>query len=126
MTGLAFVVPGRPIPAARPRVTGKGTYTPRTTRVAESAVAAYARTQWRLPPTPKGTRWSVRIIASFPDHRRADVDNLAKTVMDGMTGIVYEDDDQVTELHVTRVQVDRGVGSTSVVAYLLDDDDPLI
>ena len=42
----------------------------------------------------------------FPDRRRRDADNAAKTIMDALNGIAWGDDSQVAELTVTR-QVDR-------------------
>lgn len=37
----------------------------------------------------------------FHDHRRRDVDNI-KMILDSMTGIVFEDDSQVDDLHIRK------------------------
>jgi len=37
--------------------------------------------------------------------RKLDVDNIAKSVLDGLNGITYEDDDQVVELLVRKYKV---------------------
>ena len=36
--------------------------------------------------------------------RRIDVDNCAKSILDGMNGIVYEDDNQVVDLRVRKLR----------------------
>lgn len=52
------------------------------------------------------------------DHgRRVDTDNLAKAVMDGLTGIAWEDDSQVCVLVATR---ERVAGDPGVDVRILD------
>jgi len=36
---------------------------------------------------------------------RADVDNLSKSILDGLNGIAFEDDSQVVDLHVHKRKV---------------------
>lgn len=38
----------------------------------------------------------------FRARKRGDVDNRIKVLLDSMIGVLYDDDDQVTELHVYR------------------------
>lgn len=38
---------------------------------------------------------------------RLDADNIAKSILDGLNGIAYEDDDQVIELLVRKHKVTR-------------------
>jgi Holliday junction resolvase RusA-like endonuclease len=38
---------------------------------------------------------------------KPDLDNLAKTVLDGMNGIVYQDDSQIVELHISKKYSDH-------------------
>jgi Holliday junction resolvase RusA-like endonuclease len=40
---------------------------------------------------------------------RPDVDNIAKTVLDGMNGVIYADDAQVTYLKVTKKYAEEGM-----------------
>jgi len=40
---------------------------------------------------------------------RPDVDNIAKTVLDGMNGVIYEDDAQVTYLKVSKKYAEEGM-----------------
>jgi Holliday junction resolvase RusA-like endonuclease len=48
---------------------------------------------------------------------RPDVDNIAKTVLDGMNGVVYADDAQVTFLKVTKKYAEEG----SVTVWLSEN-----
>ena len=48
---------------------------------------------------------------------RPDVDNIAKTVLDGMNGVVYEDDAQVTHLKVNKKYAQEG----SVTVWLSEN-----
>lgn len=90
-------------PAARPVVTRKGnTFTPKSSREAQSEVRAMfiqANPGWVADKT---TRWALVISLLPKTRRRADVDNLAKTVMDGLNGALYHDDGQVDQLTVIR------------------------
>ncbi len=47
----------------------------------------------------------------LPDRRARDIDNLSKTVLDGMNKIVYLDDKQITRLHLSK-QVSSEPGIT--------------
>lgn len=42
---------------------------------------------------------AINIIFYVPN-KRSDLDNLLKGTLDCLTGIIYEDDSQITELHV--------------------------
>jgi len=48
---------------------------------------------------------------------RPDVDNIAKTVLDGMNGVVYEDDAQVMYLKVSKKYAEEG----SVTVWLAEN-----
>jgi Holliday junction resolvase RusA-like endonuclease len=112
---VCFVVPGRPVPKARPRFGHGGrVFTPTSTLNAERAVASAAWRAW-----PKHSAFSDRpceidatfvyaVPASWPKSRRmaalagdvpmvagADIDNLLKTVLDGLNGGPITDDSRV-------------------------------
>src|SRR5690606_5800939 len=98
---IRFVVPGRPHGKRRPRVTMRGrtaiVYTPRETREYEQRVAWEAKAAGaRVLDGPVG----VRIVCVTPRRNRPDLDNAAKSVLDGLNGICWNDDRQVIELHV--------------------------
>ena len=108
---ISFVVPGKPVPMARPRVTMHGTYTPKRCRDYKAAVAAAARAAMRgkepmtgavscycyfvfEPPksTPKG---KIQDMIHAWYTIKPDTDNLLKSITDAVSGIVYIDDKQI-------------------------------
>jgi len=111
---MRIVLDMNPVPASRARVSKYGTYHLPTYRKfltqAKEALKKIMRGQSidRRPlsvaitccvQTPKKTE------RSWP---RGDVDNYAKAVLDSMSGIVFEDDDQVLELTVNKSFAKKG------------------
>jgi len=105
---VRFVVPGEPVPKARPRM-GRGgrVYTPARTVNFEKRVAICAA---NANPEIFTGSVAVRIWISLPMTKkqverisRADLDNYAKAIMDAMSQIVYTDDRQVMRLRIDRV-----------------------
>ena len=130
MMTLQFVIPGPPVGKGRPRFSTVGgtprSYTPAVTREYEALIAARAA-EAMVGRDPLTTPLTVYIYASmsvplswskakrqaaldgdiYP--ARPDVDNIAKTVLDGMNGVVYADDAQVTYLKVTKKYAEEGM-----------------
>lgn len=53
-------------------------------------------------------RLSVTIIATMPDRRKRDLDNILKSLLDAMDHAgVFDDDEQIDELHVLRAGVEK-------------------
>lgn len=113
---MRFTVPGPPIPKARPRVVGRRAYTPEATLQYSRKVALVARTEGI---TATSSPVSLGVWFYMADRRRADIDNLAKAVMDGLNGIAYHDDAQVEQLFVTRM-VDPSNPRAVVTVDMLD------
>jgi len=99
---LRFTVPG---PVVTNNLTsrvfhGRATKNPKATeyqsRVGMIAFAASKNCQWN--PKTTGPFW----VAIEACDQRADLDNIPKSILDGMKGIVYPDDRYVTELSVKR------------------------
>jgi crossover junction endodeoxyribonuclease RusA len=106
MGAIAFYVPGIAVPKERPRLVNGRVYTPRKTHAWERTVAVYARQciaasreSWPLVGEPS---LAVELVFYLPTARRTDVDNLAKSVLDGLNGVAYFDDRQISELRVVR------------------------
>lgn len=113
---ISFEIEGVPIPKGRSRSTRSGHhYTPAKTRAYEQLVALRAREAMRGPifegplqlditffmPIPAS--WSKakrdRAHSGLIDHTvKPDLSNLAKSIEDGMNGIVYQDDSQIVTL----------------------------
>ena len=120
MNSFSFIIPGKPQGKGRPRFAGGHVFTPQATHDYERLVAACARRAlsdreaegakpWRLEgskrvdirawkATPKS--WSKKERQEYhmkPCQRKPDNDNIEKIVWDGLNGIAYEDDSQITK-----------------------------
>jgi len=121
---IQFTVDGDPIPKGRPRFARRGhfvqTYTDAKTIDYETQVAMKARHAIGASEPLKGAltvflylRYAVP--ASYSKKRkeaclrgveypkRIDLDNVYKSITDAMNGIVYMDDSQIVEAHITKV-----------------------
>lgn len=115
MTLITFTISGTAIPKARPRTTKRGNraimYTPDKTKQFENYVKLVAaqhapeelltsaldvRLDFFLP-RPKSLPLKIRYHTKKPD-----IDNLAKSVLDAMEGIIYANDAQVISLQLTK------------------------
>lgn len=100
-------IPGTPVPKARPRFRRLPggqivTYTPARSRAWECHVAAVVRAAWdatapALRPDPV-----TGLALRFFGPERADIDNLAKAVMDALHGVLYVNDRAIRDLLVRR------------------------
>lgn len=114
---MKFHVFGKVIGKQRPRVTQRGTYTPKKTLdyerlIAESYIKAGGSMMsgqisvsiavFRALPKSRPKK-----IASEPDTVKPDVDNIAKTVLDALNGVAYADDSQVVRLVVNKFPRER-------------------
>ncbi|MGH8876945.1 MAG: RusA family crossover junction endodeoxyribonuclease [Stackebrandtia sp.] len=104
-------------PKARPRVTARGTYTPLATAHAEAHIA------WAFKAAARGHAidpdGSFSVDVTFRGaHHSADIDNLAKTVLDGLNGVCWADDRQVVELRAVKRTATEP--STRVAIYRIE------
>jgi Holliday junction resolvase RusA-like endonuclease len=122
---LAFLVPGSPVPCARPRVVrqpGRGVRTimPKATVDYESRVALVALScrpeDWPLD----AQRYSVDLFICRGE-KRGDCDNFLKGVLDGLTGVLWKNDARVTKASVELVEAGtKRVPHTFVVVEVLE------
>lgn len=136
---MIITIPGKPVGKARPRFRGAGfkviTYTPPATKKYEKEVA-------RIYKQSAGVLYAeiplrVRILAKFPipeswskknkekalkceikPNKKPDLDNIAKIILDGLNGVAYTDDKQVTSLEIEKVYSD----TPCVVVYIAEDE----
>lgn len=125
-------IPGKVIPKGRPRFvlnkyTGKPeVYTPKRTKDYEKIVALHAKKRIK---SPIEGYLKVRIIMYFAVPKSwtkakkqqaadglikphvADLDNMAKSILDGMNGVAFTDDKYIYDLHVEKAfgQADEAV-----------------
>lgn len=99
---ITFTIPGRPVPQERRvQVRGGWSFDPAKSRKAKQIVRAYAELA-----RPKGIGISDKAFAIemrfYGPHWGADVDNLAKLVMDAIKGVYWKDDHQVTQMYASK------------------------
>jgi len=120
---LFFVVPGPPVPLARPRVWRDGNgeshaKTPTRCQQYKRHVASFALRARQIENTAmhkalygEGVKWPLDArykldVAIYRTARRGDADNYLKSVADSLQRVLYNDDRQVVDKHV-RVFEDR-------------------
>lgn len=121
---IDFIVPGQPQGKGRPRVGKAGQharmYTPAKTVAYEGLIAHAAHAALHGLPMLDGpvavrmqlhcqvpASWSRRkqqdaLAGKIRPTTKPDVDNVVKAVFDGCNGVLWRDDVQVVELHVTK------------------------
>ena len=104
---IKLTIPGRPVPKGRPRLGVHGrkayVYTPPKTKEYENLVGWVAKCNGCKPLNgPIAVQ-----LHLFIRGRSGDVDNYCKSILDGLNGVAYEDDDQVVELQVRKYKVKR-------------------
>lgn len=119
---LRFSVAGQPVGKARPRFSRTRVYTPTKTVHYEALIRSAAKdAMCGFPPVANDVAFDVEIEAyyavpaSWSKKRRLsalqgvdrpmtkpDLDNVAKAVLDGMNGVVFEDDKQIVGMTVTK------------------------
>lgn len=89
----------KPVPKARPRLGVNGRmYTPRETREFEELIGWTTRSVVRKP-----IEKPVKVNIDVYSKTRADIDNIAKAILDGLSGIAFIDDRQVVDLRIRKL-----------------------
>ena len=121
---LTFHVDINPVPKGRPRFSKVGgfmrSYTPKKTSDYETEVrtqaqsvmtrepletplAVYLYFRLPIPRSHSKKRQEACLNGSERPTKKPDIDNLAKSVLDGLNGVVWHDDSQIVSLHLTKV-----------------------
>lgn len=125
MFSTNFIVYGKPIPKGRARFRRIGkfvsTYTPKKTATYEQEVAKIAKIamgdqepletpvtvciyiRMPIPASYSKARKQACLDGYEKPTKRPDLTNVTKSLEDGMNGIVYKDDSQIVNLHITKV-----------------------
>ena len=132
---VTFEVEGDPVPKGRPRFARRGqfvqTYTDAKTIDYETHVAMKARQaigaseplqgaltvflylRYAVPPSYSKKRKEA-CLNDLEYPKRVDIDNCYKSITDAMNGIVYLDDSQIVEAHITKVYHEQGGANVMV------------
>jgi len=122
---VTFKVDGTPVPKGRARYARRGnyisTYTPEKTRtyetlIKDSAIEAMGASEAlqtpvslylyiRVPIPASATKKRLQAIASGEEKptKKPDASNILKSVEDAMNSVVYKDDSQIVNIHITKV-----------------------
>jgi Holliday junction resolvase RusA-like endonuclease len=116
---VTFVIKGIPKVKKRPNFSTRGgkirIYTPKTTATFENLVKIKSEENFKHPldgpiclairfylPRPQRLIWKKRPMPEVFSDKRPDIDNLAKSVIDGLNGVAFKDDGQISDLHITK------------------------
>lgn len=99
---VTFTVMGEPVAKERPRVVGSHTYTPEKTLAHELLIAnAFANKSTRA--WDKASKYRVDCYFCCRLDNK-DIDNMIKTVLDGLIGKAWKNDKQVLEVWARKVK----------------------
>lgn len=129
-----IVIPGKPFAKERPRFSKGRTYTPERTRQFEDMVAQVTALTFREPltgpvivqihavfKTPKSwSRKKTEALLYTPHTQTPDLDNIAKAILDGMNGIAFEDDKQISETVLRKTWGDRDETIIFIAEHVAD------
>ena len=102
---VSFTVPSDPIPAARPRFSGRHAYQPARNRKYREVVQTSAREVMNgREPMTGAVEVQLSLFRRFKPTARqfGDTDNHAKGILDALNGICFADDSQVVRLTVEK------------------------
>jgi len=125
MMQIMFTIYGEPVPKGRPRFSTRGkfpvAYTPEKTKAyefevgmmalgamggskpLEGALEAFIYVTFPVPASYSKKRTEACLSNSEKHTKKPDLDNVIKSVIDGMDKIVFENDSQITSIHAAKV-----------------------
>lgn len=117
---ISFEVPGKPFAKQRPRSSKRGTiYTPQETINYENlikysyyqaigelkfdtAIAASIEGIFSPPKSISNKKKQQMLEGKIPHTKKPDCDNMAKSCLDALNGIAYNDDAQINKLTISK------------------------
>jgi len=98
---ITFWVSGEPTPKQSYRHSKHGNYQPERVRDWQELLG------WKAKEAFKGDPLTGQIALDLTFYRKSkrvcDIDNLSKTVLDALEGILFENDNQIAELHIYKL-----------------------
>jgi len=108
---MEFIVPGTPRSANA---------NPRSRRRWRERVSRAAVERLKEEDGPTDENMAVLIIYFYQGDTSLDVDNIAKSLLDGLKGVVFRDDQQVSELLIRKTRMSAGLSLIGASLYLLE------
>jgi Holliday junction resolvase RusA-like endonuclease len=134
---VTFVVEGKPVPKARARVVTKGkrrfAFTPKKVKDWEAVVKKEAKKHFEMP-FARPVMVSLTFYLHRPKTRRLDfwvtttpdLDNLEKSVLDGLNEVAYTDDKLVVMKSSSKRYVTDGVPRVRITVASIQDQKSLL
>ena len=110
-----IIIPIKPKPAPRPRVTRRGAYNPKEYTDYKSIIGLAYKAKFGAEKSTKPITLAVEFIFKYPKSwskkkkdetlyhtSKPDVDNLVKSIKDALNGIAYIDDSQVWNIQASK------------------------
>ena len=139
---VRFEIPGPPVAKGRPRFRAAGgkvrTYTPEKTAEYENLVklsymeqvnikltgqiAATIYAYFPIPKSESRKRHKLMADGEITHTKRPDADNIAKTVLDALNGIAFDDDSQIWRLIVYKRYSEEPRVNVVLYGERADDD----
>jgi len=116
--GLTMRIEATPVPKERARFTKYGgVYTPQRTAAFEAMVAAAWIEQQGLTRTANPVTLFVNVGVV---NMKKDLDNIVKSISDGLNNVAWLDDRQIVELHAWKYPADKGREYVNVIVRIHD------
>lgn len=120
---ISFFVPGKPVGKQRPRFGNGKIYTPKQTKDYETLIGNLAL-QARLKAgkySPSLKKMYLHIKIHMQKETRCDLDNVLKSIQDGMNKIIYQDDKQIRQgSFCEEINIDNDEGVVVLVGELAE------
>ncbi|WP_179396343.1 RusA family crossover junction endodeoxyribonuclease [Lacticaseibacillus absianus] len=120
---IKLVISGEPVPQGRPRFARRGSFTtaydPKTSKDYKAHVAEEAGRQYQGPPVAGAIACDVKVYRPIQKAGskavraakagglirptvKGDIDNYFKAITDPLTGLVWVDDAQIVDAHISK------------------------
>lgn len=114
-----ITVDGEPVGKARPRVTARGTYTPKKTKdyeklvkytyiskynktLLENAIEINIKAYFKIPKSTSNKKRTLMISDKIRPTKKPDLDNVLKCITDALNDVAYIDDKQIVKASIEK------------------------
>ena len=133
MTAVRFDIPIKPIPKGRPRLGMGKVYTPQRTKKFEDHVRFITRASFNakgIKPFQKEVFVYVWFCfkgknVGYNYTSTSDIDNLQKSIFDGMNGVAYNDDKQIVFVYAEKVWAEQDNVRVIIADRRIDNITPI-